>query len=50
MTTSRSGRAELIRRSMDVSPTLEILPGCAFNVIVTQNLVVPGPYDDTVRP
>jgi type IV secretory pathway VirB10-like protein len=25
-------------------------PGYAFNVMVTQDLVFPGPYDDSVRP
>jgi type IV secretory pathway VirB10-like protein len=40
---------ELIRRGMNVSPTLEIRPGYAFNVMVTQDLVFPGPYDDAVR-
>jgi type IV secretory pathway VirB10-like protein len=41
---------ELIRRGIEVAPTLEIRPGYAFNVMVTQDLVVPGPYDDRVRP
>ena len=41
---------ELIRRGMNVSPTIEIRPGYAFNVMVTQDLVLPGPYDDGVRP
>ena len=42
--------SELIRRGMNVSPTIEIRPGYAFNVMVTQDIVFPGPYDDTVRP
>jgi type IV secretory pathway VirB10-like protein len=41
---------ELIRRGMNIAPTIEIWPGYAFNVMVTQDLIVPGPYDDTVRP
>ena len=41
---------ELIRRGMNIAPTIEIRPGYAFNVMVTQDLVFPGPYDDTVRP
>jgi type IV secretory pathway VirB10-like protein len=41
---------ELIRRGINIAPTLEIRPGYAFNVMVTQDLVFPGPYDDTVRP
>jgi type IV secretion system protein VirB10 len=42
--------SELIRRGMNIPPTIEIRPGYAFNVMVTQDLVFPGPYDDTVRP
>src|SRR5437773_11343058 len=42
--------AELIRRGMNLAPTIEIRPGYAFNVMVIQDLVFPGPYDDTVRP
>ncbi len=41
---------ELIRRGMNVAPTIEVRPGYAFNVMVTQDLVFPGPYDDGVRP
>jgi type IV secretory pathway VirB10-like protein len=42
--------SELIRRGMNIPPTIEIRPGYVFNVMVTQDLVFPGPYDDTVRP
>jgi len=42
--------AELIRRGMNISPTIEIRPGYAFNVMVTQDLVFPGPYEDMVHP
>jgi len=41
---------ELIRRGISIAPTLEIRPGYAFNVMVTQDLVFPGPYDETMRP
>src|SRR5437870_7878972 len=41
---------ELIRRGMNIAPTIEVRPGYAFNVMVTQDLVFPGPYDETVRP
>ena len=41
---------ELIRRGMSIAPTIEIRPGYAVNVMVTQDLVFPGPYDDTARP
>jgi len=42
--------SELIRRGMSIAPTIEIRPGYAFNVMVTQDLVFPGPYDDTAHP
>jgi type IV secretion system protein VirB10 len=42
--------SELIRRGLNVAPTIEIRPGYPFNVMVTQDLVFPGHYDDTVRP
>ena len=41
-----STAAELIRRGMSVSPTLEIRPGYPFNVMVTQDVVFPGPYKE----
>jgi len=42
--------AEMLRRGMNVAPTLEIRPGYPFNIMVTQDLVFPGPYDDARRP
>ena len=45
-----STAAELIRRGMTIAPTLEIRPGYPFNIMVTQDLVFPGPYDDARRP
>src|SRR5713101_5730434 len=33
--------SELIRRGMSIAPTIEIRPGYAFNVMVTQDLVFP---------
>ena len=42
--------AELIRRGMTIAPTLEIRPGYPFNIMVTQDLVFPGPYDDARHP
>ena len=45
-----STAAELIRRGMTIAPTLEIRPGYPFNVMVTQDVVFPGPYDDTRLP
>jgi type IV secretion system protein VirB10 len=37
--------SEAIRRGMNVAPTLEVRPGYLFNVMVTQDIVFPGPYD-----
>ena len=45
-----STAAELIRRGMTIAPTLEIRPGYPFNVMVTQDVVFPGPYDDSRLP
>lgn len=45
-----STAAELIRRGMTIAPTLEVRPGYSFNVMVTQDVVFPGPYDDTRQP
>ena len=36
--------AEMIRKNMNVSPTLEIRPGYRFNVIVTKDLTFTQPY------
>jgi type IV secretion system protein VirB10 len=41
-----STAAELIRRGMTVAPTLEIRPGYPFNVMVTQDVIFPGPYKE----
>jgi type IV secretion system protein TrbI len=41
---------ELIRRGINVAPTLEIRPGYPFNVMVTQELVFRGAYAETGRP
>lgn len=41
---------EMIRRGMTIAPTLEIRPGYLFNIMVTQDIVFPGPYDDARRP
>lgn len=45
-----STAAELIRRGINIAPTLEIRPGYPFNIMVTQDMVFPGPYDDTRQP
>jgi type IV secretion system protein VirB10 len=44
-----SATAEVLRRGMNVSPTLEIRPGFVFNVMVTQDVIFPGPYQDVSR-
>lgn len=36
--------AQLFQRYINVAPTLTIRPGYAFNVVVTKDLVFPGPY------
>ena len=33
---------EIVRRNMDVAPTLEVRPGYSFNVMVTKDMVFPG--------
>jgi type IV secretion system protein VirB10 len=38
--------SEFIRRGMNVAPTLEIRPGFPFNVMVTQDVIFPGPYQE----
>jgi type IV secretion system protein VirB10 len=35
---------EALQQGMSSSPTIEIRPGYQFNVMVTQDLVLPGPY------
>ena len=39
-----STSAEFIRRGMTVAPTLKIRPGYPFTVMVTHDVIVPGPY------
>jgi type IV secretion system protein TrbI len=41
-----STASEFVRRGMSLAPTLDVRPGFAFNVMVTQDIVFPGPYDD----
>jgi type IV secretory pathway VirB10-like protein len=41
-----STSAEFLRRGMSVAPTLEVRPGYPFTVMVTQDVVFPGPYRD----
>jgi type IV secretion system protein TrbI len=42
--------SELIRRGMNIAPVIEIRPGYALKVMVTQDLVFSGHSDDTRRP
>lgn len=37
---------EILRRGMDVPPTITIRPGQPFNVFLNGDLVFDGPYDD----
>ncbi|MGK9453112.1 TrbI/VirB10 family protein [Acidithiobacillus caldus] len=36
--------AQLFQKYVNIAPTLTIRPGYAFNVVVTKDLVFPGPY------
>lgn len=36
--------AQMIAKNLNLSPTLEIRPGFRFNVVVTKDLKLPGPY------
>ncbi|MGH7860141.1 MAG: TrbI/VirB10 family protein, partial [Candidatus Binatia bacterium] len=37
---------EVVRRGLNRQPTLVVRPGYRFNIMVTQDLVLPGPYAD----
>jgi type IV secretion system protein VirB10 len=39
--------SEMIRREMNVQPTLKIRPGYRFNVLVNRDLIFEGPYVNT---
>jgi type IV secretion system protein TrbI len=45
-----STASEFVRRGMSLAPTLDVHPGFAFNVMVTQDIVFPGPYDERRQP
>jgi type IV secretion system protein TrbI len=45
-----STASEFVRRGMSLAPTLDVRPGFAFNVMVTQDIVFPGPYDERRQP
>ena len=36
--------AQITRRNVNLQPTLEIRPGYLFNIEVTADIVLPGPY------
>ena len=36
--------AQMFQKYINIAPTITIRPGYAFNVVVTQDLVFPGPY------
>ena len=39
---------EVVRRGLNRQPTLVVRPGYRFNIMVTQDLVLPGPYPEDV--
>jgi type IV secretion system protein VirB10 len=39
--------SQMIRREMNVQPTLQIRPGYRFNVLVSKDLIFEAPYLDT---
>jgi type IV secretion system protein VirB10 len=41
--------AEDLRRNMRIRPTLTVPEGYVFNLMVTQDIVFPGPYPFTVH-
>ncbi|MHB1658924.1 MAG: TraB/TrbI/VirB10 family type IV secretion system protein, partial [Acidithiobacillus sp.] len=36
--------AQMMQKAINIAPTITIRPGYAFNVMVTKDLVFPGPY------
>ncbi len=42
--------SEVIRKNLGVQPTIRIRPGYRFNVMVMQDIVLPGPYAPTYLP
>jgi type IV secretory pathway VirB10-like protein len=44
--------AEMLSKNLNLAPTLEIRPGYRFNVMLTRDLIFPGPYGefDYVKP
>ena len=38
--------SEVVRRGLNRQPTLVVRPGYRFNIMVTQDLVLPGPYPE----
>jgi type IV secretion system protein VirB10 len=40
---------ELIRRGMNIAPTIKTRAGYAFNMVVTQDVVFPDPYEERVH-
>jgi hypothetical protein len=41
---TRETTMQLLQKNLNIKPTLEIRPGCQFNVIVTKDLVFQKPY------
>ncbi len=36
----------MLQKNLDIQPTIEIRPGANFNVLVTKDMVLPGPYKE----
>lgn len=36
--------AQMIQKDLNIQPTIEIRPGANFNILVTRDMVFPGPY------
>ena len=36
--------AQLIEKNINIQPTLKIRPGANFNILLTRDMVLPGPY------
>jgi hypothetical protein len=41
-----STASEFIRRGISLAPTLDVRPGFPFNLMVTQDVIFPGPYQE----
>ena len=42
--------AKLLEKNLDIAPTLNIRPGYRFSILLIQDFVFPGPYQDFAYP